>query len=177
VATDVAARGIDITDLSHVIQYDLPQDPEYYVHRAGRTARAGKNGTAITLISIEEQRNLLAIGQRYSIPMSQHEVPDQKDVEHRVTERLTVVLESTFRDRSNLEKERAERFLPLVKELSGEEPELLAMLLDDLYHKSLHKTEEAEGSQRERDESHHHDGDQEERGGHRGRGRDHNRRR
>lgn len=177
VATDVAARGIDITDLSHVVQYDLPQDPEYYVHRAGRTARAGKTGTAITLISIEEQRNLLAIGQRYSIPMSQHEVPDQKDVEQRVTERLTVVLESSFRDRSNLEKERAERFLPLVKELSGEEPELLAMLLDDLYHKSLHKSEQGSAPQREQDESHHHDGDHEERSGRKGRGRDHNRRR
>ena len=77
VATDVAARGIDITDLSHVIQYDLPQDPEYYVHRAGRTARAGKTGTAITLITIEEQRNLLALGQRYAIPMRQHAVPDE----------------------------------------------------------------------------------------------------
>ena len=88
VATDVAARGIDITDLSHVIMYDIPQDPEYYVHRAGRTARAGKTGTAIVLISIEEQRTLLAIGQRYSIPMTQHDVPNDDDVARRVTERL-----------------------------------------------------------------------------------------
>ena len=178
VATDVAARGIDITDLSHVIQYDLPQDPEYYVHRAGRTARAGKTGTAITLISIEEQRNLLAIGHRYSIPMSQHEVPEEKDVEHRVTERLTVVLESTFRDRSNLEKERMQRFLPLVKELSGEEPELLAMLLDDLYHESLHRTPTSTDESPDRNEDHHHDDDRSSGGGRgKGRGRDHKRRR
>lgn len=140
VATDVAARGIDITDLSHVIMYDLPQDHEYYVHRAGRTARAGKTGTAIVLISIEEQRTLLAIGQRYGIPMTQHDVPSEEDVAHRVTDRLTVVLESTYRDKSNLNRERLERFLPLVKDLANEEPELLAMLLDDLYHETLHKT-------------------------------------
>ena len=49
IATDVAARGIDIPDLSHVIQYDVPQHPENYIHRAGRTGRAGASGTAIML--------------------------------------------------------------------------------------------------------------------------------
>ena len=151
VATDVAARGIDITDLSHVIMYDLPQDHEYYVHRAGRTARAGKTGTALVLISIEEQRALLAIGQRYSIPMTQHDVPGDDDVAQRVTDRLTVVLESTFRDRSNLEKERMQRFLPLVGNLADEEPELLAMLLDDLYHETLHKRPASGQSGRDND--------------------------
>ena len=150
VATDVAARGIDITDLSHVLMYDIPQDPEYYVHRAGRTARAGKTGTAIILISIEEQRSLLAIGQRFAIPMTQHEIPSEDDVAQRVTDRLTVVLESTFRDRSNLEKERLQRFKPLVEELANEEPELLAMLLDDLYHNTQHK---ASGGKRSASES------------------------
>ena len=150
VATDVAARGIDITDLSHVLMYDIPQDPEYYVHRAGRTARAGKTGTAIILISIEEQRSLLAIGQRFAIPMTQHEIPSEDDVAQRVTDRLTVVLESTFRDRSNLEKERLQRFKPLVEELANEEPELLAMLLDDLYHNTQHK---ASGGQKRSSES------------------------
>jgi len=179
VATDVAARGIDITDLSHVIMYDIPQDPEYYVHRAGRTARAGKTGTAIVLISIEEQRTLLAIGQRYSIPMTQHDVPNDDDVARRVTERLTVVLESSFRDRSNLEKERAQRFLSLVNELSSEEPELLAMLLDDLYHKSLHHTSGSSSQERDDrsgDDTHFSDEEEAERG-ERSRGRDHGRRR
>lgn len=49
VATDVASRGIHVEDISHVINYDLPQDPENYVHRIGRTARAGKKGKAISL--------------------------------------------------------------------------------------------------------------------------------
>jgi len=149
VATDVAARGIDITDLSHVFMYDLPQDPEYYVHRAGRTARAGKTGTAIILITIQEQRALLAIGQRYGIPMTQHDVPSEDDVAQRVTDRLTVVLEASYRDRGNLAKERLERFLPLVENLAHEEPELLAMLLDDLYHDRVHRQRNAPESSRD----------------------------
>src|SRR5690625_7102716 len=59
VATDVAARGIDISDLSHVIMYDVPQDQEYYVHRAGRTARAGKAGIAIVLATRGARRTPL----------------------------------------------------------------------------------------------------------------------
>jgi len=138
VATDVAARGIDITDLSHVIMYDVPKDREYYVHRSGRTARAGKTGTALVLTTIEDYRNLLAIGQRYGITMTQSDVPEESDVTRRVTERLTVVLESKLRDKTNLERERMKRFLPLAGELAEEEPALLAMMLDDLYHAILH---------------------------------------
>jgi ATP-dependent RNA helicase DeaD len=55
VATDVAARGLDIEDISHVINYDLPLDPEYYVHRIGRTGRAGKEGVAINLVTPQER--------------------------------------------------------------------------------------------------------------------------
>ena len=58
VATDVAARGLDIDDISHVFNYQLPDDPEIYVHRIGRTGRAGKNGIAITLVSPSEHRRL-----------------------------------------------------------------------------------------------------------------------
>ncbi len=142
VATDVAARGIDITDLSHVIMYDVPIDREYYVHRSGRTARAGKTGTALVLTTIEDYRNLLAIGQRYGITMTQSDVPEESDVTRRVTERLTVVLESKLRDKTNLERERLRRFLPLAEELAEEEPALLAMMLDDLYHALLHDRQE-----------------------------------
>lgn len=153
VATDVAARGIDITDLSHVIQYDVPIDHEYYIHRSGRTARAGKTGTALVLTTIEDHRKLLAIGQRYGITMNEAEVPGEEDVEHRVTERLTVVLESKLRDRTNLERERLKRFLTLATELVEEEPELLAMLLDDLYHASLHDRPEIPGERADDDAS------------------------
>ncbi|OHD57616.1 MAG: RNA helicase [Spirochaetes bacterium GWF1_51_8] len=61
VATDVAARGIDVNNLTHVINYSLPQDPESYVHRIGRTGRAGKEGTAITFVTSDEYRKLLYI--------------------------------------------------------------------------------------------------------------------
>ena len=61
VVTDVASRGLDISGLSHVVNYALPQDPESYVHRVGRTGRAGQSGTAITLITPSEYRKLLRI--------------------------------------------------------------------------------------------------------------------
>lgn len=58
IATDVAARGLDIDDISHVINYDIPEDPKTYVHRIGRTARAGKGGHAITFITTNEQMRM-----------------------------------------------------------------------------------------------------------------------
>ncbi|RKW25187.1 DEAD/DEAH box helicase [Candidatus Gracilibacteria bacterium] len=58
VATDVAARGIDVNDVTHVVNYSLPENPEIYTHRIGRTARAGKTGTAITFISNSERRRI-----------------------------------------------------------------------------------------------------------------------
>ena len=61
VATDIAARGIDISELSHVFNYDLPEVPETYVHRIGRTARAGADGTAVSFCAPEEQEYLAGI--------------------------------------------------------------------------------------------------------------------
>ncbi len=63
VATDIAARGIDVDGISHVINYDLTHEPETYVHRIGRTARAGASGTAISFCDHDEQANLVAIEQ------------------------------------------------------------------------------------------------------------------
>ncbi|HYE94723.1 MAG TPA: DEAD/DEAH box helicase [Rubricoccaceae bacterium] len=139
VATDVAARGIDISDLSHVFQYDLPQDREYYIHRAGRTARAGKTGVSITLVTPPEQPALRDIIRRYDLPMESREVPTDAEVAARIGERLTVLLEDRLREKTNLDRERLRRFLPLVEQLVDEgEPELLAMLLDELYQRTLH---------------------------------------
>ncbi len=70
VATDVAARGLDITDISHVVNFDIPQDPGDYVHRIGRTARAGRAGRAITLVSgHQDERRLQAIEKLTGIPI------------------------------------------------------------------------------------------------------------
>jgi ATP-dependent RNA helicase DeaD len=143
VATDVAARGIDISDLSHVFMYDVPQDQEYYVHRAGRTARAGKTGTAIVLTTIDTETNLKRTTQKYGIDVERGEEPTDEDVAARVSERMTVTLESRYRDKTNMKRERLQRFVPMVEDLAREEPELLAMLIDELYHDTLHRNPNA----------------------------------
>jgi ATP-dependent RNA helicase DeaD len=80
VATDVAARGIDIYNLSHVINYSLPQDPEFYVHRIGRTGRAGKEGTAITFVTPDEYRKLLVIKRIAKTNIRREKIPAVEDV-------------------------------------------------------------------------------------------------
>jgi ATP-dependent RNA helicase DeaD len=148
VATDVAARGIDVTDLTHVFMYDIPQDREYYIHRAGRTARAGKTGVAVALVTPQDELALRDVATRYEIDFDWRPVPTDEEVAERVGERLVVLLEQRLRERTNLERERLRRFIPVVRRLVQEgEPELLAMLLDDVYHESLHAPEETKGPQ------------------------------
>jgi len=76
VATDVAARGIDIQDLTHVINYGLPNDPESYVHRIGRTGRAGKTGKAIAIVSGNERRKLMFIQKITKARIEKGKLPD-----------------------------------------------------------------------------------------------------
>ncbi len=80
VATDVAARGIDVNNLSHVINYSLPQDPESYVHRIGRTGRAGNEGTAITFITPSEYKRLMFIQRMAKTDIKKSLVPPVKDI-------------------------------------------------------------------------------------------------
>jgi ATP-dependent RNA helicase DeaD len=80
VATDVAARGIDVQSLTHVINYSLPQDPESYVHRIGRTGRAGKEGIAITFITPQEYRKLQFIQKGAKTDIRRGRLPRVKDV-------------------------------------------------------------------------------------------------
>lgn len=140
VATDVAARGIDIPELSHVIQYELPEDPEGYIHRAGRTGRAGATGVAISLVTEAETLNLDSIAKRYSIGFRQVSAPTDSDVQAVVTERVTALLEAKLRERDKLRAERSQRFVPLGRSLADNEDEsaLIAMLLDDYYQQTLH---------------------------------------
>jgi ATP-dependent RNA helicase DeaD len=80
VATDVAARGIDVNDLTHVINFELPQDPESYVHRIGRTGRAGKEGIAITFVSKNERSDFMFIQKITNTKIRKGELPTVKDV-------------------------------------------------------------------------------------------------
>ena len=73
VATDVVARGIDIDDVSHVVNYDMPNSPEDYVHRIGRTARAGKSGTAVSLLAPEEHETLRDIEVKIGAVLDTHD--------------------------------------------------------------------------------------------------------
>lgn len=68
VATDVAARGLDVNDLTHVINYNLPDDPEVYIHRSGRTGRAGKKGISVTLIHLREKGKLREVERMINQP-------------------------------------------------------------------------------------------------------------
>jgi ATP-dependent RNA helicase RhlE len=91
VATDVAARGIDVSGLSHVVNFDVPAAPEDYIHRVGRTARAGEVGDAITLVSAAEESDLRAIERAVGTRMPRVTVAGF-DYTARTTERLEVPL-------------------------------------------------------------------------------------
>ena len=80
VATDVASRGLDISDISHVFNYHMPLNPEIYVHRIGRTGRAGKKGVAITLVTPLEFRDLKRIKEQIKTSLELFEIPDDKNV-------------------------------------------------------------------------------------------------
>jgi ATP-dependent RNA helicase DeaD len=140
VATDVAARGIDLPELTHVIQYEPPEDQEAYIHRAGRTGRAGASGTAISLVTTLEKANLLRIAKTYQINLQERPLPDDAEVEGIVGERVIALLESQLRSRDKLQTERMHRFAHLSGELGTNEEEkyLLAMLLDDFYQANFH---------------------------------------
>ena len=140
VATDVAARGLDIPELSHVIQYEPPDDVENYIHRAGRTGRAGASGTAISLVNSGERFALERIAKAYEIQMQERPIPSDEDVAAVVAERLTALLEARLRERDKLQTERSHRFEPLARALAEAEGELplITMLLDDLYQQLQH---------------------------------------
>jgi len=80
VATDVAARGLDVEDISHIINFNLPDDPEIYLHRSGRTGRAGKSGTSITITHSREARKIRDIEHKFGIEFIKEKVPSGKDI-------------------------------------------------------------------------------------------------
>ena len=80
VATDVAARGLDVNSLTHVIHYSLPDDPEVFVHRSGRTGRAGRDGVSMALIKPEETRKLNQIKAQTKIEIKEQQIPKGDEI-------------------------------------------------------------------------------------------------
>lgn len=114
VATDIAARGLDVDHLTHVINYDLPDQVESYIHRIGRTGRAGKTGTAITLIQSFERRKLYLIERKVRQRLEVNQIPTRSQIEAQRLEKLQDKL------REALAGERMASFLPVVRDLSEE---------------------------------------------------------
>ncbi len=96
VATDIAARGIDITDLSHVFNYSLPEDPAIYLHRTGRTGRIGKKGTAISLMSGKELACRKALQGKYKIKFDLRHLPSREAGDKLWTDRHMAAMRRTM---------------------------------------------------------------------------------
>ncbi|MBU6230008.1 MAG: DEAD/DEAH box helicase [Cyanobacteria bacterium REEB459] len=114
VATDIAARGIHVDDLTHVINFDLPDAIENYVHRIGRTGRAGKTGVAISLVTPLEKYKLKQIERQTKQPVTLVKIPTRAEIAARNLERLRSQV------REAITSERLASFLPIVSQLGSE---------------------------------------------------------
>ncbi|ANF49626.1 DEAD/DEAH box helicase [Chryseobacterium glaciei] len=151
VATDVAARGLDVDSLTHVIHYSLPDDPEVFVHRSGRTGRAGKDGISISLIKPEESRKLKQIKSTTKIDIVEKFIPTGAEVIKAqvggVFEKLLTVHEDIFEFDDSL--------IPDLSAFTKEElvHKLLQFQLKDLalYYKDKHDLVDQKFSNRDDD--------------------------
>lgn len=111
VATDVAARGIDVDDLTHVLHYNLPDELEYYTHRSGRTARAGRKGISIALVTPRDERRVRDLSRRLKMNFEQVKIPNGEEVcQRQVLNFMHRVIEV------NVEEEAIQQFLPAIYE-------------------------------------------------------------
>ncbi|NPA68590.1 MAG: DEAD/DEAH box helicase [Chlorobi bacterium] len=114
VATDVAARGLDVNDLTHVINYNIPEDPKTYIHRSGRTGRAGKSGTSISLIHSRELSGLKNIEKKLGKKIKRKAVPSGREICEKQLFSLIDKIEKTEVDEAQIEP-----FMPIIyKKLS-----------------------------------------------------------
>lgn len=111
VATDVAARGIDVHDLTHIINYNLPDDPEIYLHRTGRTGRAGKTGIAISLIHTRESGRIKDIERMIKKNLDRKKVPGGKEICETQLLNMVDKVENTVVDNEHIAK-----YLPAINE-------------------------------------------------------------
>ncbi|GAF23551.1 MULTISPECIES: DEAD/DEAH box helicase [Shouchella] len=128
IATDVAARGIDVENVSHVINFDIPQDPESYVHRIGRTGRAGRTGAAITLVTPREMKHLRSIEKEIKMYIPSQEVPTIEDV----VEKQQTSWKNLIKETIESGGKEMELFRPLADQMLEEEvdaKEIISALL------------------------------------------------
>jgi ATP-dependent RNA helicase DeaD len=140
VATDVAARGLDVEQLTHVVNYDVPSAPELYVHRIGRVGRAGREGTAITLVEPREHRMLKAIERATGQPIALEKLPTVEDMRSRRLELTRTAL------RDSILKDDLDAFRAVVEPL-GEEFGIYEVALA-----AIKLAHEASGSPQEEEE-------------------------
>jgi ATP-dependent RNA helicase DeaD len=113
VATDIAARGIDISDLSHVVNYSLPEDPSVFMHRVGRTGRIGKKGTSLSLVSGAEIMTLSALQKKFNVVFEERKLPTPEEAKGRWTERHVAELKEA------MSASIFEAYIPLAQQLKG----------------------------------------------------------
>jgi len=111
VATDIAARGIDISDLSHVINYSLPEDPAVFLHRVGRTGRIGKKGTSLSIVSGGDIHTLSVLQKKYEIVFEEKKLPTPEEARRVWTDRHVAELKDA------MSASVFEAFIPLAQEL------------------------------------------------------------
>ena len=111
IATDVAARGLDVDDLTHVINFSLPDDPEVYTHRSGRTGRAGKTGISISLVHLRERHMLQQIERKVKKPFKSLPIPTGTEICGKQLFNWVKKLENVVTDHREIEK-----FLPEIEE-------------------------------------------------------------
>lgn len=135
VATDVAARGLDVDHLSHVVNYDLPSSPEVYVHRIGRVGRAGREGVALSLVEPRERRMLAAIEKLIGSRIPVEKVPSIADVRMMRLERSREAIEELLDDPE--QQARLESFHEVVAELLADrDPETALLAAFALVHEA-----------------------------------------
>lgn len=136
VATDVAARGIDVMNLSHVINFSLPQEPEAYVHRIGRTGRAGKKGIAITFISPSEYRKLMFIQKIAKTTIRKEKIPRVADIVNIKKSRIQSEIERIIDEKSHTEYLKAAK--NILKDNNPEE--ILAAIIKYSFDREFDET-------------------------------------
>jgi ATP-dependent RNA helicase DeaD len=141
VTTDVASRGIDIEDLSHVFIFSTPDSPEQYIHRAGRTGRVGKSGRAISLVSASDLMNFNRLVKRYHVEVTELAVPSDAEVQERKVERIVTRLAA---EGQNLPLEDFAELSPIAGRISEHEhrDRILATLLRRFFQAPVVEEEE-----------------------------------